>query len=272
MINLQSSIDELQKEYNSNYEKIEELEKEYGHIQKTVKRKERREAELRNDIAVHQLMVRNQIIQQCIKSLKKGQIQVNQELQDSTKQELKSQVDCMKDNLVEQYQKLDILSAQETLNLYARTRILSKLEIGLSSVGIGLLSILVIGVGISSVVSQLPLLYGMGISFIASGGIASVLFTGQNKTSKKFFQKLYHEYQQKNLENSLEEQSLNQMTETITNSLLEFHIKKNMLEKKEKETQKIESSKNEMVREQTIEPVQVIESELVESSLLHKAK
>lgn len=272
MVNVQSRIDELQREYNSNYEKIEELEREFKDIQKIMKKKDRKEAELRNDIAARKFMVRNRIIQKCIKSLKDEQTQINSlELSDDTK-ELEEQTNCIEESLMKQYLILDRLSAQETLHWYSRDKILSKLEICLSSVGIGLLSILGIGIGLSSAVSQLPLLYGMGISFVASSSIASVVFANRNRTYKNILQKFHHVYST-NSENSLKEQSLDSIVEKIIKSRLELQIKTSVLENKEREEQKrIELSKDEMIREISIDSKQVLESELVEIDFMHKTK
>lgn len=270
MVNMQSRIDELQREYNSNYEKIERLEEEYKDISKIKKNKNRKEAELRNDIAVHQLMVRNQIIQECIKSLKDKQIQTNLlEVSDDTKK-LEMQIGCIEERLIEQYKKLDNLSIQETLHWYSRDKILSKLEICLSSVGTGLSSTLVIGLGISSMVLPIPLLYGIGISFVFSSGIAGVVFANRNRAYKNILQKCHHEYKQSNVRG---ETTLNQMIETIIKSSLELQNKKSVLENKGREEQKRAAlSQDEMIREISIDSKQVLESELVESDFMHKTK
>lgn len=232
MVNLQSSIDEFQKEYNRNYEKIEDLEQSYKNISKQFKRKERFEAKIRNVIEVRKLRVRNQVIRSCIESLEKEQKQIQTlsdkylilpKTENTTKEELSQTYQHTQEQLVDQYKQLDILITQETIS---SSSIQNRVEQYILLVEMGLISLLLASVFVPDI-----LLYEKGILFVITCSISGVCCGIHNRKHKKLIEKLNHElHENPEYVKAIEGKTLDELTEQITHTYLELQQQKTLLE------------------------------------------
>lgn len=274
MVNLQSSIDALQKEYNRNYADLEELENSFNQIINFGKKKERIASEIRYQIEKQKLLVRNQMIKESIKSLKKKQGTISDSYPVSPNAENRIQED-----LKGQYEKLDVLVTQRTFHRESRLRIHSKKGIGFIAVGIGIAAALMFEAVFASFVTStthLVVLSGMGISFIASGSIVGICSMISGRKSKKILQKIKDEFRQDDpsYKTTYEEQEINQMIDEVIQTCIELHEQKAVLENKQREEQynqiNRENPINEVVRQQTMDLV--LEPQLPEMDVVHKKR
>ncbi len=203
MVNLQSSIDDLQKEYNELYEERESLEKSYQLYQKYEKRKDRKERKIRYQIERNKLNIRINTIKQCIKSLEEEQKQITtlstkyridykQEINEECLSNVNDKQIELENQLKEQYDAMDNLITQRTLAQEYRNCIFGNSIIAIIAVVIGgLLSLtsLITGMFSGLVTSQLSVSLLIG-TFIASSSITTLLMIKHDHIYKSIFQKL----------------------------------------------------------------------------------
>ncbi len=230
MVNLQSSIDELQKEYNRNYEKIEDLEQSYKNISKQFKRKERFEAKIRNVIEARKLRVRNQMIRSCIESLEKEQKQIQTlsdkylilpKTENTTKEELSQTYQHTQEQLVDEYKQLDML-------------ILKEKNIDLKNRELEFISCLILGLGylMPAFIVDTLLVKIIGLLFALPPSIVGgIYFINSTKKYKKLIEKLNHElHENPEYVKAIEGKTLDELTEQITHTYLELQQQKTLLE------------------------------------------
>lgn len=270
MANLQSSIDEFQEEYNSNYEKLEELERNYNIIQELGKLKGREEAEIRYSIEIKKLKVRNQIIKNSIESLKNewkqiqvlsNRYQITPKVENSTVEELNICIHRTQEELVEQYRKLDGSLTRQILEQRLSVRLLDILIqlwpiTFIMLISFGSLFTRWNSLGINTLVD-------LGLSFVVSSSVIGFSYIKSNKKSQKLFQKLNHEFELENLfyENTYEQQCMNQMVDQVTKIRLELQEQKRLLEikkeeccvnKEDNEMQSVQTQTQEMIMSQYV--------------------
>lgn len=250
MINFQSSIDELQREYNRNYTKLEGLERYYEDNKPWKKNKIALEVSYK--IEKRKLKVRNQIIKKSIKALQDEQQQIqklssryyiNYQVETSTHEELHHCQEQTQEILKDQYQSLDVSITMETLEremyfkIYTKSEIVltSFLKAGMSATILGMLALLV-----SPPIVPFYVLVGMRIGleiFFVTFSIASgIALRKKNKKTRTIFGRLYEEYKQKNQfeRKSYQEQTCDDMIEQITKTRLTLLEQKTKIEQREK--------------------------------------
>lgn len=270
MVNLQSSINELQKDYNRNYAALEGLERDYGN-NKLGKKNHRNELEVRYKIERRKLKIRNKIIQHSIKALKDEQQQVqklsnkyeiNYKLETCKDEELNHHVEQLQEDLIRKYKDLDssiikeMLEREEYLKIHTKPAIIcaSILHGGVASIILGMLFVTFNPME-ASIFVLTGMRIGLGISFVFSSTMSAIVMHQKNEEIRNLFQKLRKEYKQKNQLSCdiCQVQDCNQIVNQITKIELELQEQKRILEIKEQFCANKENNETQSMQRKTQE-------------------